>query len=237
MRPCSASVLSWAALVLTLYGRYDARARVALRRFCHWLHVPAAKMHAMEQMWALLLLQEQLTADAGGGSGDRAGAGGSGAGVPVPPAATSSKYATYLKIGAGALGGAALLALTGGLLGAGNGRRDGRVRLLPCTADGMLVWTQRTDASTATASAYVSHQPRCPRLVSPLPAFLTGGLAAPAIAAGLGSAIVVLHGSAATAAAVSGLGASAAGTAAITGTFGVIGASHAGSKAAALFGG
>lgn len=79
-------------------------------------------MHAMEQMWALLLLQEQLAPDGEGGArGSEAGARGSEAGgAPVPPPATSSKYATYLKIGAGALGGAALLALTGGLQGAGN---------------------------------------------------------------------------------------------------------------------
>jgi hypothetical protein len=62
----------------------------------------------------------------------------------------------------------------------------------------------------------------------------TGGLAAPAIAAGLGAAVTMVHGGAAAAAAVSGLGASAAGTAAITGTFGVVGMSHAGSKTAAL---
>lgn len=61
---------------------------------------------------------------------------------------------------------------------------------------------------------------------------------APAIAAGLGSAIAVLGGSsaAATAAAVTTLGGTAAGTAAITGTFGVIGASHAASKAVTLYG-
>jgi hypothetical protein len=43
-----------------------------------------------------------------------------------------------------------------------------------------------------------------------------------------------VHGGAAAAAAVSGLGASAAGTAAITGTFGMVGMGHAGSKTAAL---
>ncbi|GIL79675.1 hypothetical protein Vretifemale_8971, partial [Volvox reticuliferus] len=145
---------------------YDARARVALRRLCHWLHIPAPKMHAMEQMWALQLLR--LRPD--GQSNVTAGAG------PAGATANGPRYLTYLKISAGALGGAALLALT-------------------------------------------------------------GGLAAPAIAAGLGSAIMVFGGSAAAATAVTTLGATAAGTAAITGTFGVIGASHAGSKTAALYAG
>ncbi|KAG2501760.1 hypothetical protein HYH03_000260 [Edaphochlamys debaryana] len=144
---------------------YDARARVALRRYCHWLGIPASKMHAMEQMWALQSLQ---LGEAGGliaeydfEAARKAGA--------------NKRYITYLKISAGALGGAALLALT-------------------------------------------------------------GGLAAPAIAAGLGGAIMVLHGGAAAATTVAAMGATTAGTAAITGTFGVIGASHAASKTADLYG-
>ncbi|GLI68120.1 hypothetical protein VaNZ11_012459 [Volvox africanus] len=144
---------------------YDARARVALRRLCHWLHIPGPKMHAMEQMWALQLLR--LRPD--GQANVTAGAG------PAGTMGNGPRYMAYLKISAGALGGAALLALT-------------------------------------------------------------GGLAAPAIAAGLGSAIMVFGGSTAAAAAVTTLGGTAAGTAAITGTFGVIGASHAGSKTAALYG-
>ncbi|GIL52491.1 hypothetical protein Vafri_8358 [Volvox africanus] len=144
---------------------YDARARVALRRLCHWLHIPGPKMHAMEQMWALQLLR--LRPD--GQFDVTAGAG------PAGTTGNGPRYRAYLKISAGALGGAALLALT-------------------------------------------------------------GGLAAPAIAAGLGSAIMVFGGSTAAAAAVTTLGGTAAGTAAITGTFGVIGASHAGSKTAALYG-
>lgn len=55
-----------------------------------------------------------------------------------------------------------------------------------------------------------------------------GGLAAPAIALGLGSAVSLVGGGAATATAVSGFAASAAGTATITGAFGAIGASHTG---------
>jgi hypothetical protein len=61
-----------------------------------------------------------------------------------------------------------------------------------------------------------------------------GGLAAPAIAAGLGAAVTMVHGGAAAAAVVSGLGGSAVGTAGIASTFGVIGMNHAGSKTAAL---
>jgi hypothetical protein len=64
---------------------------------------------------------------------------------------------------------------------------------------------------------------------------LTGGLAAPAIAAGLGAAVTLVHGGAAAAAAVSGFAGSAVGTAAMTGVFGAWGASTAGGSATALF--
>lgn len=56
----------------------------------------------------------------------------------------------------------------------------------------------------------------------------TGGLAAPAIAAGLGSAVSLVGGSAATASAISGFAASTAGTATITSAFGAYGASQTG---------
>ncbi|CAD7701850.1 unnamed protein product [Ostreobium quekettii] len=57
---------------------------------------------------------------------------------------------------------------------------------------------------------------------------LTGGLAAPAIAAGLGSAVTVFGGSAATAGTVTTFAASSAGTATITGTLGAVGAGSTG---------
>lgn len=41
--------------------RYDARTRVALRRVCHWLHVPTSKLNAFERMWAMEALQLEKT--------------------------------------------------------------------------------------------------------------------------------------------------------------------------------
>ena len=64
---------------------------------------------------------------------------------------------------------------------------------------------------------------------------ITGGLAAPAIAAGLGAAVTLMHGGAAAAAAVTGFAGSAAGTATLTGVFGAWGASVGGNSAGVLF--
>lgn len=66
---------------------------------------------------------------------------------------------------------------------------------------------------------------------------VTGGLAAPAIAAGLGAAVSLAHGgAAAAAAAVAGFAGSTAGTAAVTGLFGAWGASVGGGAAGSLYG-
>ena len=57
---------------------------------------------------------------------------------------------------------------------------------------------------------------------------LPGGIAAPAVATGLGAAVTLLHGSSAAAAGVTAFATSVPGVATVCSAFGVVGAQHAG---------
>lgn len=75
---------------------YDSRARMALRRVCAWLRVPQTKLLAFEQMWAGELLRLQHTSEG-------------------PSLKVGNRFTNAFKVGAAAVGGGALLALTGGI--------------------------------------------------------------------------------------------------------------------------
>jgi hypothetical protein len=75
---------------------YDARARVAVKRVAHWLRVPWPQVRAFEQMWSM----QALSLDAS---------------AAQPKYESNSRAMQYLKVGAAAVGGGALLAVTGGL--------------------------------------------------------------------------------------------------------------------------
>lgn len=112
---------------------------------------------------------------------------------------SSKSISRWVKVGAAAVGGGAAIALTGSLKSC----RYGCSALCSCM--------QRR---------HIGCDWGCVNR--------TGGLAAPAIALGLGSAVSLVGGGAATATAVTGFAASTAGTATITGAFGALGASHTG---------
>eukprot|EP00798_Chlamydomonas_sp_ICE-L_P012703 gene12703-15935_t len=91
---------------------YDARSRIAIKRMCHWLRVPWPQMCAFEQLWLSdVLMKQQLKEKA------RAEAYAEAAEEEGVVAVSSRKsLKRQLKVGGAVSGGAALLAITGGLL-------------------------------------------------------------------------------------------------------------------------
>jgi hypothetical protein len=104
--------------------RYDARARVALRRAARHLRLTKADVTALEAEVAAALPQIELWPSLGGdakdGDADAAGASGADSGAAAAAAAVDAEAdaaasARQFKVGVAAAAGAGLLALTGGI--------------------------------------------------------------------------------------------------------------------------